>query len=444
LEFDMSTSTARLFRISVWALLLAGVGWSWPNRGEAGVKMQPIVARCGPIPGVLLGKSAKGTDWQVIREDQPIRKDMLVVALPDATIYSGNKAITMKMLADVGMRGPLPVFESAAFVHENPKVDMDVSLDRGIVVFVNEKAKGAAKVKLRFFDQSWLLTLHSPGTTVGMEVYGRHPAGKPNFIAKDGKCILPDPPTIDLYLLVLKGDVSVLTKKQEVALDAPPGPAKIHWDNLGKTIRVIHLDKLPPTLLPTSNAEKKLYENLCTWARRLADRPIDAVLEESLESKNPYERKAAAVVLGALDKLGRLVDVLAASKHADARDRSIVVLRNFIGRGPGQVEKVYDFLRTIRKLNDAQAKTALHLLIGFDDEERMQPVTYEVLIDCLKHSKLAVREAARWHLIRLVPDGKKINYDADAPPEERERAIAEWRALVPAGQLPPNLRPKKQ
>src|SRR5207253_2884304 len=137
------------------------------------------------------------------------------------------------------------------------------------------------------------------------------------------------------------------------------------------------------------------------------------------------------------------VDVLGASKHADARDKSIVVLRNFIGRGLGQIEKVYDFLITNRKLSDAQAKTSLHLLIGFDDVERLQPVTYEVLIDCLKHSKLPVRELARWHLIRLVPDGKKINYDAAAPAKERQRAIAEWRALVPTGQLPPNLRPKK-
>ena len=438
----MSTSTARLFRLSFCALLL--VGSAWAIRSEAGAKLAPIVARCGPIPGVLLGKSAPAADWKVIREDEPIRKDTLLVALPDATIYSGNKAVTVTMLADVGHRGPLPVFESAIVIHDNPKVDLDVTLDRGIVVFSNAREKGAAKVNLRFHDQSWLLTLHSPETKVGMEVYGRHAPGKPNFIAKNGKVTVADPPTIDLVLLVLKGNVSVVTAKQEVALDAPPGPAKMHWDNLGNRIQVMHLDKLPPTLLPTSPEEIKLHKNLCTWARQMAVGPIDAALEKSLESKNSYERKAAVVVLGALDKLKRLVGVLGGSKHADARDRSVVVLRNFIGRGPGQIEKVYDFLISERDLTDAQAKSALHLLIGFDDEERLQPATYEVLIDCLKHSRMAVRELARWHLIRLVPDGKKINYDADASPEEQQRAIAEWRALVPAGQLPPHLRPKKK
>ncbi len=441
----MSKSTTLLFRSGIFLFLLAEMGLNSGIRTEAGgPKLQPIVARCGPISGVLLSKSAANADWQVIREDQPIRKDTLLIALPDAEVYSGNKTVTMTMLADVGHRGPLPVYESAVKIHQNPKVDMDVTLDRGIVVFSNAKEKGSAKVQLRFQDQSWLLTLHSPGTRVGMEIYGRHAAGRPTFVKIDGKVTVADSPTIDLYLLVLKGNVSALTDRQEVALDAPPGQAKMHWDNLGKKVQVTYLDKLPPTLLPTTAEEKLVYQNICAWARQLADRPIDTVLEELLDSKSHFERKGAVVCLGALDKLQRLVEVLAGSKHADARDKSIVVLRNFIGRGPGQIERVYDFLIKTRKLSDAQAKSALHLLIGFDDEERLQPSTYEVLIDCLKHSKLAIRELARWHLIRLVPDGKKINYDAAAAAEERERALAEWRALVPVGQLPPNLRPKQK
>jgi len=64
-------------------------------------------------------------------------------------------------------------------------------------------------------------------------------------------------------------------------------------------------------------------------------------------------------------------------------------------------------------------------------------VTYEVLIGLLGHSKVAVREVARWHLVRLAPTGKKINFDAAAPEAQRQKAVEEWRALIPAGQLPP-------
>jgi hypothetical protein len=55
---------------------------------------------------------------------------------------------------------------------------------------------------------------------------------------------------------------------------------------------------------------------------------------------------------------------------------------------------------------------------------------------------MPARELARWHLVRLVPEGASIKYDAAAPEAERLQAIAEWRRLVPPGELPPP--PKKK
>ena len=43
-----------------------------------------------------------------------------------------------------------------------------------------------------------------------------------------------------------------------------------------------------------------------------------------------------------------------------------------------------------------------------------RPETYDALIAYLRHSRLPVRELARWHLYRLVPAGRKIVYDAAA------------------------------
>ena len=59
------------------------------------------------------------------------------------------------------------------------------------------------------------------------------------------------------------------------------------------------------------------------------------------------------------------------------------------------------------------------------------------MIALLKHSKLPVRELARWHLVRLAPAGKKIDFDAAAPEADRQKAYEQWRALIPEGQLPP-------
>ena len=79
----------------------------------------------------------------------------------------------------------------------------------------------------------------------------------------------------------------------------------------------------------------------------------------------------------------------------------------------------------------------IYLLKGIEDQKLKQPETYDLLIQALNHSKMPVRELARWHLVRLVPDGKSIAFDAAADEAQRLQAIAQWRRLIPEGQLPP-------
>jgi uncharacterized protein (TIGR03000 family) len=401
----------------------------------------PTVARVsGPVDGVLLERAPGAAGWQFLDDGAPVRADALLVALPQALLQSANGNVQLKMIADIGHRGPLPVYESAVRIHDNPKVDLDFSLDRGIAGFGNGKPGGPARVRVHVAGQAWDVTLPDPGAQVGLEIYGRQPPGEPHFVTEGGRVTVKEPPTREVYLLVLKGRAVLHTADQEFTLEAPPGPALMHWDTVARKYEVTRLDKLPESLQPTTPEEVKKYQTLCANVRKLRDGPLDAMIEKALQGDEPLARTGAVVVLGALDKLPRLLDVLGGSKYADERDKSITVLRNWVGRGPGQLEKLYDFLISDRKLTPVQARTAIHLLLGFNEEEMRQPETYEVLIDLLKHSKLAVRELARWHLVRLAPEGKKIDYDAAAPPEQRDLAVAQWRALIPAGQLPPQLR----
>jgi hypothetical protein len=422
-------------RVRCLILLLAIAG-----SAQAAQQAAAPVATCGPVPGVLLERAAPGAAWQFVDENNAIPADVLLVALPDATLYSANRHVQLHMIADIGQRGPLPVFESAVRLHHNSQVDMDVTVDRGIVAFSNLQSSGAARVRVRLADQSWNLTLREPGAKVGLEIHGRQPPGIPHFVESGGHVKIQEPPTMEVYLLVVNGHAALEANGQELSLEAPPGAAKLHWDNVFKKIEVSYLDKLPETILPQTAEEKAKYAEVCAMARTLRDGPIDDVLEKALNSEKPLAHRAAVVLLGALDKLPRLLEVLASSKYPEARDRSIVVLRNWVGRGPGQADRLYDYLTAERKLSPAQAKTAIHLLFGFDEQEQRDPDTYEVLIQSLKHSKLAVRELARWHLVRLAPEGKSINYDAAAPEQERERAYEQWRGLIPTGQLPPHLR----
>jgi hypothetical protein len=118
-----------------------------------------------------------------------------------------------------------------------------------------------------------------------------------------------------------------------------------------------------------------------------------------------------------------------------------LVLRNWLGRAPGQADKLFAAL-TRDGYSRIQAGTLLFLLFGPDAKQLAQPAAYDVLIAMLGSDKLAVRELAHWHLVRLVPAGKDIAYDPAAPAEAREKAQASWRRLIPPGQLPP--RPKTE
>jgi hypothetical protein len=141
--------------------------------------------------------------------------------------------------------------------------------------------------------------------------------------------------------------------------------------------------------------------------------------------------------MGAMDNLRGLAMVLAASKHPDTWDHGVRALRHWIGRGPGQDQKLYDALIKEGKFSELEAETVLQLLHSFGEDQLTKPELYEVLIDFLEHDRLAIRGLAHWHLYRLVPDGRKIEYNPIAPKEDRHQAVEQWRKLVPPGKLPP-------
>ena len=236
----------------------------------------------------------------------------------------------------------------------------------------------------------------------------------------------------------------ISTDKHATRLHSPPGPTLYHWDNLTRMPDVHRFDKLPDSVKPFTADELKLFESLGgiakAWAAKPA--PISKTLTGALESKDPLERKAAVVALGAVDDLPGLYGALTNNNHADARDMAVLAIRHYIGRAPGKSIELFNYLTKSEKYTPTQAKNLIHLFNGIQKDRLRQPDTYEMLIDALNHPKLAGRELARWHLVRLVPDGKSITYDAAAPEAERTRAIEAWRKLVPPGELPPP--PKKK
>jgi hypothetical protein len=388
----------------------------------------------------MVRREASGKPWHAVNKDEALYSGDLLVGTMGASLDSSNGAVRLIFRTDLSGQSPYPVIEAAAVLHNTSNEDLDFTLDRGRVDLLNRKESGSANVRVHVRNHTWDLTLEEPGTAVVLELYGRWPRGVP-FTREAGA---KNAPTADLVFLVLKGNVILKHNGYEQRLAAPPGPAMIEWDSVSGQDDTPHrLDKLPPWAAedsidtPEANARKARAERF----RELAlHKSVDAAINEALNSDDEGDRRLAVLAMGATDDLQGLGKALRETKHPDVWDNGVLALRHWIGRGPGQDQRLYNALLEVGKFTPVDAETALQLLHSYGDNELARPETYETLIDYLDHDKLAIRGLAYWHLSRLVPAGKEFGYNPQDPKEVRDAAVQKWKKLVPPGQVP--ARPK--
>lgn len=384
---------------------------------------------CIAIKGAFLAK--KDDKWEPLKAGAPIPKDRLLVSLFDTDVRSANGAVEVKLVGGIGEFGPLPAFESAVQFHENAKVDLDITLQRGIVVLVNAKKEGPAQADLRIRGKTIAVTLGSPGSKLGVDLYSRHAPGLAALKADD--------PTVFVFMLNVQGSAQVTCDGRAFTLKAPPGPALLRWDSAVREADVQHLDALPDWAKPNP-AEYKIHEQINREAKALGEGKARDAFLKMLFSDDPIVRKVGLTAVGALGTPAPLFVALQKSKHADARQFAILVVRNWLGQDAGQIKKMEAAFMGLG-LTKTDTESLMNLLLGFDDDERQRPATYQLLIEGLKHSKLLVRELSYWHLVRMAPAGRSIAYDPTGTPEAIDAGVAQWRELIPAGQMPPA--PKK-
>ena len=263
--------------------------------------------------------------------------------------------------------GHCRALEAVARIQDNAKVDLDVTLECGVIVLRNMRKEGPAHVALRLRGEELLLTLHDPGTKIGVEAYARH---APGLAAKEN-----DQPTLFVFLLISEGTADISHDTESLTLKAPPGPAFLRWDSILKTSDTVFLKTLPDWGQRTP-AEKSDHERISVAmaAAVMTDTPADAAAKLS-KSSDALLRKAGVVALGALDRVEDLGRLLENAQDADVRNEAILVLRHLLGRHPGQIKKVEEALGHAG-LSKHQAQTVALLLLGFDDQARARPATY--------------------------------------------------------------------
>lgn len=414
--------------------ILASVVFSPLTPRLAAAGREPV-ARCVTDSGSILRREAPGKPWQVVAKDETLYSGDELLGLPGAALQAQGGKVRLGFRADLTGDAPLPILETVVVLHAG-KDDLDFTLDRGRAILTNTAKDSPARVRLHVRDKSGEIDLNAPGTRLDVEMFGRWAAG--TRFTKDAKP--GHEPILYLVFLALKGSVDIKTERRQLALSAPPGPALLEWDSVtGADATPKHLDKLPDWVseddsAPAARAKKARIEEF----RKLAvSKSIPAAVQAFLESDDPAKRRGAVFLMGATDDLRGLGNALANTKHLDVWDSGVIALRHWIGRGPGQDQKLYNGLIEQAKFRPVDAAGVLQLLHGFSDADLADPATYEALIDYLEHERLALRGLAYWHLYRLVPAGRELGYNPLDPKEKRQKAVQQWRKLVPAGQLPP-------
>jgi hypothetical protein len=384
----------------------------------------------------LLHQTNPNEPWQRLVRGNTVATGERLLSLPgyrsEVRLESGVQLLLWGDLPDSTL--PLVILESEVMLHDNPAVDADLTLLRGRISLANHKAQGPARVRLRFHNELWDLTLLENGAEAALELIGLPEVG---FSKEAGK---NSGPVVVLGLYVLQGPVNLKVGNVTHLLREPVGPGYFNWNSIsGAAPGPGTMDSLPPwgRKLPTRGkdaqamrlAQDKLASHM--WSKAT----VEIVLQEALKERDAPSRMLAVYCFGATDDLSNLTDALVDETHPELRAPAIATLRHWIGLAADHDIKLYSALEGTYGARPAEI--VMDLLHPYSDRQKQEPETYETLIAYLKNEKLAIRVLAYSHLLALVPEGKKIPYDPAGRPDQRELAYADWKKLIPSGKLPP-------
>jgi len=393
--------------------------------------------------GEALVYQTKDGKWERVPLNGPVFTGKSLVSLPgyksELRLKSGVNLLLWGALPELPLR--LPLMESAVILHNAPTgLDADLTLQRGRIFLTNRKEKGPARVRVRFWrEEVWDVTLEEPDTTAGIEFVSTYYNSNANQTIKFRS---GEEPLAVLVLHVIKGRAQVKVNYDTFALQAPPRPALIYWNNK----RTRQEGPIPiPKPIPDWDPDLKLarkHQELAAAREELVGqlaqkgKSVETGLRESLQSSKPEHRVLATRCLGAIDAVSTLVDSLGDPMNPEVRVEATAALRNWIGRGKDQAAKLFDRKKRTgilvdRKFRRADAESVLELLDGFTLEDLRQPETYDTLLDYLKHNRIEVRELAYAHLIEAVGEDKeKPSYNPAGTSEQIKQSAEEWQKFL--------------
>lgn len=407
------------------------------------------VGRLASRDALVLNR-ARGTDkWEQVEALKDLLTTDTIMALP------GNRAdLRLDNGVVLTLWGSLPQFqtipvldvqESRIIVHVPPQgFDTDFTLEGGRVFIARPIAQGKkaepVRVRIRFKEEVWEITLLDADTEVCVDLLGFYPEGVPFSKEKNGPA-----PKAEFYFGLLRGRAGLKVRFKEYPM--LQAPIRADWDSISGEV---------------SAPEKIRAEDMEWWNRKIPENPEAAAMQAAAayfaeqvkksestveivfnsamkDEKEQINRRAYSVYcLQAMDSISFLADSLELAEAPDVAQRFDLGLRRFgiqcvqhwTGQAAERDLQVYRTLIDKKNYTEAQAQMVMQLMHLFREDDLRKPEIVAALFDLTRNERLAIRELAYFHLTVADSTGaREVGViDMSVPEEARDPMIAKWKA----------------
>lgn len=398
---------------------------------------------------LVLNRRRDTLNWVRIDPLKDLNTADTIMALP------GNRAeIRLESGVVLTLWGSLPQYqtipvldiqESRIVGHIPPRgYDGDFTLESGRVFLTRPIVKGKevnpARVRVRFKEEIWEITLLDADTEVCVDLLGFYPEGIPFSREKDGPA-----PKAEFYFGLLKGRAGLKVKFKEYPM--MQAPMRADWDSVGGEFNVP--ERIGPQdmewwnkAMPNHEGAKAMQDAIVHFVDELkrSEAGLETVFDSAMkDAKEKPNRRAYAVhCLQAMDSVSFLADALDVVDPPELAERGSFIVRgvgircvqHWTAQSPERDLQFFRLLIDKKGYTDPHAQMVMQLLHPFLVDDLRKPEIVAALFDATRHERVAIRELAYLHLLVADPVGAKDMpfIDMSFPEQVRDPLIAKWKA----------------
>jgi hypothetical protein len=398
---------------------------------------------------LALGRRRDTNNWERIVPLKPLNTADTIMALPgNIAEVRLDTGVVLTLWGSLPQYQTIPVLdlqESRIVPHVPPRgFDGDFTLESGRVFITRPVAKGErpapARVRVRFKEEVWEITLLDADTEVCVDLLGFYPEGVPFSKDKDGPA-----PKAEFYFGLLQGKAGLRVKFKEYPM--LQAPMRADWDSIGGEFNIperINRDDMAwwSKAVPDHEGAKAMQAAVAHYIDHLkkSDASLETVFNSAMndEKEQPNRRAYAVHCLQAIDSISFLADALDIVDAPEVAERSSFVVRgvgircvqHWTGQTPERDLQLFRLLIDKKGYAESHALMVMQLLHPFREDDLRRPEIAAALFEAMRHERVAIRELAYLHLLVADPViTKEIPFiDMSLPEQIRDPQIAKWKA----------------